>query len=397
MDIVEKYDGALPSAGDPLVDPFDRKIDYTRWCRHVYGALTDQPDARLLSDSTICEPTEHLFQVLRSHSAGAIADRYESVFSHGNRFVARAIAARYGIDDEQILCTTGATNAVAMVLRTRLAGGGHVVVETPCFDLLPYIAKEAGASISLLPRREDFSFDPDQLAAQLRRDTRVVLITNLHNPSGAALDAGSLVALATVAAKVGATLVVDEVYADFARDLYGGCAAKLAPNIISVNSLSKVHGLFALRCGWVVARKAIIDSVYEANAQDEFGVSKLTHAVASYLLEDGQELDLHWRSVLARNRPILQSYADQLTAAGHIEGAVPAYGCMYFPKVCGIDDTWALARWLWHAHRLLVAPGEFFGAPGRIRLGFGGNAAELGEGLSRFAAALEQYRKSVAA
>ncbi|MGH8221950.1 MAG: pyridoxal phosphate-dependent aminotransferase, partial [Woeseiaceae bacterium] len=368
-----------------------------RWCRQVYGAVTDQPEARLLSDSTICEPTERLFQVLRSHSAGAIADRYESVFSHGNRFVARAIAARYGIDEDQILCTTGATNAVAMVLRTRLAGGGHVVVESPCFDLLPYIAREAGASISMLPRRDDFRFDPDELASRLQRDTRAVLITNLHNPSGEALGAEALVTLASEAAKVGATLVVDEVYTDFARELYGGCAAKLAPNIISVNSLSKVHGLFALRCGWVVARKEIVDSVYEANAQDEFGVSKLTHAVASFLLEDEQELDLHWRSVLSVNRPTLQSYADQLTAAGLIEGAVPEYGCMYFPKVCGIDETWALARWLWHAHRLLVAPGEFFGAPGRIRLGFGGSAAELSEGLSRFAAALEQYRKTVAA
>ena len=397
MNIGPKSDAGSPSGRSAVVDPFDRKIDYTRWCRQVYGALTDQPEARLLSDSTISEPTEGLFQVLRSHSAGAIADRYESVFSHGNRFVARAIAARYGIDDDQILCTTGATNAVAMVLRTRLAGGGHVVVESPSFDLLAYIAKESGAEISILPRRENFLFDPDELASKLRRDTRVVLITNLHNPSGAALDGGQLVALAAEAARVGASLVVDEVYIDFARDLYGGCAAKLAPNIISINSLSKVHGLYALRCGWVVARKEIIDSVYEANAQDEFGVSKLTHAVASFLLEDEQELDLHWRSVLAANRPVLQSYADALTAAGLIEGAVPKYGCMYFPRVCGVSDTWTLARWLWHAHRLLVAPGEFFGAPGHIRLGFGGGNAELSEGLSRFAAALRQYSNTISA
>lgn len=397
MDNGQKRDAASRAAGNALVDPFDRKIDYTRWCRQVYGALRDQPEARLLSDSTICEPTERLFQVLRSHSAGAIADRYESVFSHGNRFVSRAIAARYGIADDQILCTTGATNAVAMVLRTRLAAGGHVVVETPRFDLLAYIAREAGADISDLPRRDGFLFDPAELAAKLRPDTRVVLITNLHNPSGTAIDADQLVALAAEADRVGASLLVDEVYIDFARELYGGCAARLAPNIISVNSLSKVHGLFALRCGWVVARREIVDSVYEANAQDEFGVSKLTHAVASYLLEDEQELDLHWRSVLAQNRPILESYAQSLTKAGLIEGAVPDYGCMYFPEVCGISDTWALASWLWHAHRLLLAPGEFFGAPGRIRLGFGGSSEELSEGLSRFAAALAQYSGAAAA
>ena len=384
-------DAGARAGSAEVMDPFERKIDYTRWCRHVYGALAGQTDARLMFDSTVCEPTEHLFQVLRSHSAGAIADRYESVFSHGNRFVARAVAARYGIDEGQILCTTGATNAVAMVLKTYLADGGHVIVETPCFDLLSYLARETGAQLSELRRGDGFLFDPADLRAKLRPDTRVVLITNLHNPSGAALDADELTALATETERVGAVLVVDEVYIDFARDLYGGCAATLAPNIISVNSLSKVHGLFALRCGWVVADKQIVDSVYEANAQDEFGVSKLTHAVASFMLEDEQELDLHWQSVLAQNRPILQSFADRLRAAGLIDGDVPEYGCMYFPDVCGITDTWSFAGWLWHGHRLLVAPGEFFGEPGRIRLGFGGRTADLTDGLSRFSDALEQY------
>jgi aspartate/methionine/tyrosine aminotransferase len=380
------------------MDPFERKIDYTRWCRHVYGALLDEPDARNLFDSTICEPTEHLFQVLRSHSAGAIADRYESVFSHGNRFVTRAIATRYGIEDDRILCTTGATNAVAMVLKTHLVGGGHVVVETPCFDLLPYMAKEAGAEISYLNRDEHgFQIDPAELHETLRPDTSVVLISNLHNPSGYILDGERLKALAAEAATVGAVLVVDEVYIDFARDVYGGCAARLAPNIISVNSLSKVHGLFALRCGWVVADRETIDSISEANAQDEFGVSKLTHAVASYLLEDEQQLDRHWQTVLAENRPILEEHAGNLVSEGLLGGHVPEHGCMYFPEVCGVSNTWALANWLWHSHRLLVAPGEFFGAAGRIRLGCGGSAEELSEGLDRLSIALAQYGDALAA
>ena len=332
MDYGEKSDVRSRGVSTKVMDPFDRKIDYTRWCRHVYGALTDQPDARLLFDSTIGEPTEHLFQVLRSHSAGAIADRYESVFSHGNRFVARAVASRYGLDEDQILCTAGATNAITMVLKTYLGDGGHVVVERPCFDLLSYIARETGAHISELRRRDEFLFDPAELRSLLRPDSRVVLISNLHNPSGIALDASQLTALASEAERVGAALVVDEVYIDFAKDLYGGCAARLAPNIISVNSLSKVHGLYALRCGWVVAKKQIVDSVYEANARDEFGVSKLTHAVASFLLEDEQELELHWQSVLSENRPILHSFADSLKTSGLIDGAVPEYGCMYFPE-----------------------------------------------------------------
>jgi aspartate/methionine/tyrosine aminotransferase len=380
----------------PAVDPFERRRDYTRWCRRAYGAFAADPDARLLFDSTVCEPTERLFQVLRSHSAGAIADRYESVFSHGNRFVARAIAVRYGIDEQQILCTTGATNAVSMVLRTQLFAGGHAVIEHPNFDLLPYIAREHRGSVSYLPRRgTTFQPDPAELRTLLKPDTRVVLISNLHNPSGTALDADCLRALAAEAETFGAMLLVDEVYGDFARELYGGCAATLARNIISANSLSKVHGLFALRCGWVVASPQMIDLISEVNAQNEFGVSKLTHAVASFLLEDAQELDAHWQSVLATNRPILERHANELIAAGLLTGEVPEFGCMYFPELCGVTDTWKFASWLWRTHKLLVAPGELFGAPGRIRLGYGGGTEALTEGLGRFAAAVEQFsRKS---
>lgn len=376
----------------PVADPFECQLDYTRWCRRAYGAFAGTPDAGLLFDSTICEPTERLFQVLRSHSAGAIADRYESVFSHGNRFVARAIADRYGIDDRQILCTTGATNAVSMVVRTRLRDGGHVVIEHPNFDLLPYIATETGAEVSYLPRRgAKFQPDPAELRALLRPNTRVVLVSNLHNPSGTALDADRLRALAAEADAVDAILLVDEVYADFARDLYGGCAATLAPNIVSANSLSKVHGLFALRCGWVVADQQTVDHISEVNAQNEFGVSKLTHAVASFLLEDAQELDTHWRTVLSTNRPTIERHASALVSAGLIAGEVPDYGCMYFPEVRGVKNTWAFASWLWRTHRLLVAPGELFGVPGHIRLGYGGDPEALAMGLERLGAAIDEF------
>jgi aspartate/methionine/tyrosine aminotransferase len=376
----------------PAPDPFERRLDYTRWCRRAYGAFAATPDASLLFDSTICEPTERLFQVLRSHSAGAIADRYESVFSHGNRFVARAIAERYSIDERQILCTTGATNAVSMVMRTRLRGGGHVVIEHPTFDLLSYIASETGAEVSYLPRRgEKFLPEPAELRTMLRSDTRVVLVSNLHNPTGTVLDADRMRSLAAEADAVGAILLVDEVYADFARDLYGGCAATLAPNIISVNSLTKVHGLFALRCGWVVADPLTVDHISEVNAQNEFGVSKLTHAVASFLLEDGEELDAHWRSVLNVNRPIIERHAKELADAGLISGTVPDFGCMFFPEVSGIGNTWNFASWLWRTHRLLVAPGELFGAAGHVRLGYGGDPETLRTGLQRLAAALHEF------
>jgi len=64
---------------------------------------------------------------------------------------------------------------------------------------------------------------------------------------------------------------------------------------------------------------------------------------------------------------------------------------MYFPEVCGVRDTWEFATWLWRKHGLLVAPGELFGVPGRIRLGYGGGTDGLVDGLERFAGAIKQF------
>ena len=67
---------------------------------------------------------------------------------------------------------------------------------------------------------------------------------------------------------------------------------------------------------------------------------------------------------------------------------------MYFPRVVGVTDTYALAQWLWREHRVAVAPGEFFGLPGHVRIGFGGDAEQLDRALGRFADALRRYRPS---
>ena len=70
-------------------------------------------------------------------------------------------------------------------------------------------------------------------------------------------------------------------------------------------------------------------------------------------------------------------------------GEVPAFGCMWFPRVTGLEDTLSLARRLYQDHRVLVAPGEYFGAPGHLRIGFGAEAGAIETGLQRLEAGLK--------
>ena len=297
-------------------------------------AAASSPDASVLFDSTIREPTDLLAGVVRRAFEGGVTDRYESVFAEGNRFVVAKVAERYGVPTDQVIGTTGATSAIALVLKALVGRGDNVLIESPCFDLLPQLARDAGASVTELPRRApDYAVDPAEVARLIRPDTRLIVLTQLHNPTGAVLDDATLRELAEVSRTSGVPILVDEAYADFVGD--GVSAVRLGPEFISVGSLTKVQGLFALKCGWLVAAPEIIARVHAANPQGDLGVSKLAHAVAALVLEDRAPFDAHWREVLARARPVVQTHVEAMIAEGLLEGDLPGDGLHVLPAAAG--------------------------------------------------------------
>lgn len=369
--------------------------DFAAFGRSLYRHMPLPPEASILFESTVAEPEALLADVIQSAFVGKITDRFESVFGRGNPHLLAALAARYGVDEQCILPTTGVCNGVAQILAGLVAPGDHVLVETPGFDVLADLARLAGAEVEPAPRSgATFAFDPQDLRKRLRPDTRLVIVTNLHNPSGHHLDEAALKALAAIAATVGAHVLVDEVYADFAGEKGDLPAARLAPNLISVNSLTKVFGLFSLRCGWIVTTRATARRIANASAGREFGVSKLTHALGALVLEKPAPFEAHWRKVLETSRPVVERHLAAMQADELIEGDLPQYGCIAFPRIVGHDDTRKLAEILWRDHDIVTAPGEFFGQAGHMRLGFGVPAPTIDRGLAKLHEALFALRRA---
>ena len=377
------------AAGEDLFEA----SSYSDWVRGAVRVREAGLDVAMLFDSTISEPTQALIDVVREAFSQEVTSRYVSVFADGNRYAVDALARRYGLSPDQIVTTTGATGALRMVLKALVRPGDHVLVERPGFDFLARLARDAGASVGEIARRlPDFRLDLDDLERQLTPRTRAAVITNLHNPSGARLPPEEIAAAAGRLAGSGVVLVVDEVYADFADGAAAPPAAKLAGNIVTVSSLTKVLGLFALRFGWLAAEPELIEHIKGRAPDGDLGVSKLSHAVAAHVLERPEPFEAHWRSALAANRPLVESCAAVLADAGLVEGDVPEYGCMYFPRIVGVDDTAGLARRLFQRHGVLVAPGEYFGAPGHLRVGFGAPTEAVRNGLDRLQAGLRAER-----
>jgi aspartate/methionine/tyrosine aminotransferase len=357
---------------------------YSQWVRGALKAGGEPNGAEILFDSTMREPTEALLEVIRDGFADGAPAQYTSVFAGGNRQLIDELAKRYALHPQWILPTTGVTAGLAMVLRALVEPGDQVLVEQPGFDLLTRLALEAGAEVTRLRRpAPDFGIDLAQIERDLTPRTKAVVLTNLHNPSGRRLSPAEIRAAALLARSVGAWLVVDEVYDDFARDLGVYPAVPLGTNIVSLNSLSKVYGLYSLKCGWIVAPPELLGRIQGGAAEGDSGVSKLTHAIATLVLQRSEVFEAHWFARLAANREVLLRHVETLSAEGLIEGEPPPYGCMFFPRIVGHADTLALSRDLWREHGVIVAPGEYFGLAGHVRIGFGGDPASLDRGLER--------------
>ena len=367
---------------------------YAQWVRRaIQHARPDGGEIIPLFDSSVEEPVELLREVVERGFRAPITPKYRSVFVSGNPYVVEALSARYGVPQSRILPTTGATSALSLIYRTYLQPGDHVLVETPGFDLFGDIGRLVGAKVDHF-HRDGETFVPDEfeIAAKITPRTRLVVLSDLHNPSGMLLEADAIARIARMVAERGIYLVVDEVYGDYAsRAQRPASAALLSPNIIAVNSLTKIYGLSTLRCGWIIAQEEALAPIRHLSDQFEFGVSKLAHAVAALVLDESERFTAYSQEVLRRARPIIERHLAAWRAAGLVSGRLSEFGCIFFPKLLGISDTVEFSDWLADRNGVIVAPGEFFGAAGHVRIGYAHAPEVLEYGLARFAEGLEEY------
>lgn len=359
---------------------------YSQWVRQAIALTRRRGNAVVsLFESSVAEPRELLRDTVARMIEPDFSSSYRSTFGGGNPLILDALAARYGVERANVIGTTGATGALSMIYRALARPGDHIIVETPGFDLFHDLARDGALQVGTFRRRSPaYGIDAAEVEALLRPNTRLIVLSDLHNPSGMLLQRAELDALLRLAEARGVYVVVDEVYGDYAdRSARGYDAASLSPMAISVSSLTKIYGLATLRCGWIVAADEPMTALRRHAERIEFGISNLAHGVAVEVLRDVAPFRAHTDAVLDSARPILNAWAEAMIADGCVDGAPPSWGCIYFPRLIGVDDTCAFAEMLIDRHDIIVAPGEYFGAPGHIRIGFGLPSSVLRQSLER--------------
>lgn len=298
------------------------------------------------------------------------------------------LAERLGVDPSRVVAANGTSMANYLALATLLDPGDEVLVEHPTYDLLVAAARHVGAEVTRFARRAEDGFRLDPLAVEraLTPRTRLVVVSNLHNPSSAYADEDTLRDVGQRARRVGARVLVDEVYREAIFDEPPPSAAHLGPEFVVTSSLTKAYGLGGLRCGWLVADAETARRAWRLN--DLFGniPPHAAERLGEIALRNLPAIAARARNLLAVNRPLLFRFLD---ARPHLLPVRPLHGTVVFPRLPP-GRVEELVRVFRERHEGTVVPGHFFGLPDHFRIGIGGRTEMLAEGLERLGAALAE-------
>ncbi|HEY1402961.1 MAG TPA: pyridoxal phosphate-dependent aminotransferase [Pyrinomonadaceae bacterium] len=302
-----------------------------------------------------------------------------------------AIATKCGVEADSVVAANGTSMANFLAMAALIAPGDEVLVEQPTYELIISAALYLGAEIKRFTRPFDaqFHLDPSEVERAITSRTRLVVVTNLHNPSNAYAGDATLKQIGDIAARVGARVLVDEVYLDAAFARSPRTAYHLGEHFICTNSLTKAYGLSGLRCGWILAAPALAERMWRLN--DLLGVAQ-PHAaerLSCIAFARLPEIAAQSRALLEQNRALANSF---FSTRDDLETFPITDGMISFPRLStgDVDSLCALLR---EKYETSLVPGRFFEMPGHFRLSIGGDTEMLGGGLERLGAALDEIKQ----
>jgi hypothetical protein len=289
---------------------------------------------------------------------------------------------------ESIVHAQGTSMANHLAMAALLEPGDEVLIEEPSYGAIVSTAEYLGAKIRRFPRKFEsgFQLDPREVERNISARTRLIVITNLHNPSGVRTTDAKLRIVGEIARSMGAHVLVDEVYLEACFDSPWQSSFLLGPNFIATSSLTKAYGLTGLRCGWIFAAKPLAERMWRLN--DLFGVMA-PHPVellSVLAFEHLREIAARAKQLLATNRALLKEF---FKSRRDLLAIWPEAGAIAFPQLTsGRAD--AFCQLLRDKYETSVVPGRFFEMPEHFRIGVGGKTEDVRGGLARMGAALDE-------
>lgn len=301
---------------------------------------------------------------------------------HGDPEIRSAIAGRYGVSEDEVFTVLGTSMGLFLGSGAVLGPGDVALVERPGYESLARVVEAHGGRVVSFPRRAEaeWALEPEQVFSCWTPETRLILVSDHHNPTGRVAGDGALREVGEEASRRGAMVLVDEVYRDM-RPGPVGTARHLGSAMIAVSSLTKVYGLGGLRAGWVLAPPEIVvrlhDMINILEAEDpEPSIPFIRGALrqADRILERS-------RTLASEGWAIVDAWRQEHRIPRIVRPDAGIFAWAVLPE--GVTGTEMAEKLL--ERGVAVTPGRFFGDDAGFRFTFGiGSPELLREGLDAF-------------
>src|SRR5947207_9244153 len=306
--------------------------------------------------------------------------------SYGYPPLQRAIAAHHGVGRECVVEAAGTSMANHLAMAAIIEPGNEVLIEHPAYGPILDIAHYLEANVKRFRRPEEngWAIDPEEVRRCVTAKTRLIVITNLHNPTSVLTPESVLREIGDIGRTIGALVLVDEVYLDAVYENTPRTSFHLGPEFVVTSSLTKVYGVSGLRCGWILAQPELAWKMRRLNdlysATPVFPVGLLSVAAFKHL----DVLREKARCIVEADRELLREFLKQQSALSAVE---TEWGTTSFPRLVNGNADAFLER-LRTEFDTSAVPGRFFEMPEHFRIGMGVNTEMFAEGLNRISRAL---------
>jgi histidinol-phosphate aminotransferase len=281
----------------------------------------------------------------------------------GAYLLTRALAAKHGVDPENVIVSAGADGVIMYLSLATLDPGDEIVCGWPSFPSYVLDAVKMGAAPVRVPLREDV-YDLEALLAAVTSRTKIVFLPNPNNPTGTMVSRAELDAYFEHVPDQVLT-VLDEAYFEYVdRDDYPDGIEehfKRGRRVLVLRTFSKIYGLAGLRVGYGVGGPDVVQSIKQV--RNAFDINQMAQDAALASLEQADEIARR-RALTAESRAQLE----QICADLPVRVATPAVANFLFVETG--DDVSALFEALL-AEGVIVRPLAPFGAPNAIRVTVG--------------------------
>ena len=296
-------------------------------------------------------------------------------------------------DPDDVLITAGAAEANYLAIMQLLQPEDEIIIETPGWPQAEVLAKGVGARIRHVTRSDadGWQFPMDQLADLVNARTKIIFVTNPNNPTGQRFSDAELRELVAQARRVGAWLIVDEVYAGLEWEgERSPSIAGLYERGITTGSVSKALGLQGLRTGWMICRDRdlVMDAVILRENSSEI-MNVMGEVVAEVAMRP-ERYAAAMKKARADGRANLEKLDDFVKSEPKLCWVRPRAGLIGLARLQADIDGDAFAKQLLAPpYRTFLLPGSAYDQPQHIRIGVGGgDEVNLPLGLSRVSSLL---------